>query len=140
MFLPSSFDATLKQRRSHPAVQAMRTFSIVSSLCRGAACCSTVGQSAPKVCWRRGCSATCAIRFDGSCQHVRWQLPWFRFSAFDEYDYLRFDCGLAFMKAPLPDPKVYKRFDRQVRSHMRRKWKEHCSRSRTLQSISSALD
>ena len=91
-------------------------------------------------CWRPGFSAKCAIRFDGSCQHVRWQLPWFRFSAFDEYDYLRFDCGLAFIKAPLPDPKVYKRFDRRVRSHMRRKWKEHCSRSRAVRELNALAD
>ena len=127
-------------------------FSIVSGFCRGPGCCSAVGQAAPRTgsacaptavissCWRPGFSAKCAIRFDGSCQHVRWQLPWFRFSAFDEYDYLRFDCGLAFIKAPLPDPKVYKRFDRRVRSHMRRKWKEHCSRSRAVRELNALAD
>ena len=91
-------------------------------------------------CWRPGCSATRAVRFDGRCQNVRWQLPWFRFSAFDEYDYLRFDWGLAFIKASLPDPKVYKRFDRRVRSHMRRKWKEHCSRLRAVRELNTLAD
>ena len=128
------------------------TISIVSGYCRGPGLCSAVGQAAPRTggayaqtaaissCWRPGCSATRAIRFDGSCENLRWQLPWFHLSAFCEYDYLRFDWGLAFIKASLPDPKVYKRFDRRVRSHMRRKWKEHCSRLRAVRELNTLAD
>ena len=63
------------------------TISIVSGYCRGPGLCSAVGQAPPRTggayaltaaissCWRPGCSATRAIRFDGGCQNVRWQLP-----------------------------------------------------------------
>ena len=44
------------------------------------------------------CGHGCCNAVFNRCQNVRWQQPWFRYSAFDEYDYLKFDWGLAFIK------------------------------------------